>query len=204
MGSNFHPLHPFINSTGNIQVDTLCTHTSCLYNQSISTAIFTGIASRMKCPSNPSRRRFHHHISSSSSSTRSATTTLVLLLICVTSLFPSPASCQLLGSLMSMTGLGNLNPFSGLSSGLSGGGGLLSSLRGGGSSSLFGSLTGSSSSSPSLGAGSMMSSFAPDLGTNIYSLNMSSSTQIFRTLFSLTHFISFQNIPETISCDSFS
>lgn len=97
----------------------------------------------------------------------------LLLLLSITSLFPPPTNCQLLGSLMSMTGLGNLNPFSGLSSGLSGGG-LLSSLRGGGggSSSLFGSLTGSSSSMHPGAGGSMMSSFTPDLGTNIITLHI--------------------------------
>ena len=106
--------------------------------------------------------------SSSPSSCSSSSASTLILMICVTSLLPSPSSCQLLGSLM--TGLGNLNPFSGLSSGLSGlgglgGGGLLSGrLRPTGSSSLFGSLTGASSSSG--GVGSMMSSFSPDLGTN--------------------------------------
>lgn len=120
----------------------------------------------MKC------RRTSNPISSSSFSLRSAANISFILLLSITSLFPPPANCQLLGSLMSMRGLGSLNPFAGLSSGLSGGG-LLSSLRGGGggSSSLFGSLTGSSSSIPGVGTGSMMSSFAPDIGTNIETIH---------------------------------
>lgn len=115
-----------------------------------------------------------------------STHSLVLVLICAACLSPSPVSSQLLGSLMSMTGLGSLNPFSGLSGG---GGGLLSGLRGGGSSSLFGSLTGSSSSLP--GAGSMMSSFTPDLGEEImictyfaYILNVFATLQDIQTCLS--------------------